>query len=64
MANPEKALQELEASVLCVVDIVDFPKVHVRFVDHAYAYKKFPTGKIKRRERNYFFKKALDKDDI
>lgn len=57
IADPEKAFAELQADTLCIVDITDFPKVAVRFVDHFWAYNKFSKGRISPRERDYFFKR-------
>ena len=57
IADPQKAFDELTADTLCMVDITDFPKVSVRFVDHFWAYNKFPKGRISPRERDYFFKR-------
>lgn len=59
-ADPEKASEELTADLLCISDITEFPKISVRFVDHVWAYKKYPKGKIKAKEGADFFKKTQD----
>ena len=62
IADPEKAFEELTADTLCMVDITDFPKVSVRFVDHFWAYNRYPKGRIKASDRDYFFKRTVDRD--